>query len=162
VLNNLVIGVFRSSAIDRRCSRILLDSDGVLADVLYILYQRNPSEIKGVPPNQTEIHEFVCMADKYTQLTILESARAEAVNAFGLVGADDDVRQSGSLLKQEDGFVVATFILAGALCGCQWRETGLVRDTHSARSTIEANVTSLDRSVHQIGCHHSSRNSYIE
>jgi hypothetical protein len=151
VLDDLVIRVLRSSAVDRRRSGVLLDSDGILADVLYVYYIREASRIHWVsPPNQTEMDEFVCVSDMRRLLTILESARAETVDAFSLVGADDDVRESSSLLEQEDGFVVATFVLTAALYGCQRCEIGSLRDTHSTRSTIIANVATLSKNISRV------------
>lgn len=46
---------------------------------------------------------------------VLDGARALAVNTLDLVGADDDVLEGSTVLKDEDGILVTTLLLASAL-----------------------------------------------
>lgn len=48
---------------------------------------------------------------------VLEVAGAEAVDALGLVCADDDVLQGCAVLEDEDGVLLATLVLVGAGAG---------------------------------------------
>lgn len=46
---------------------------------------------------------------------VLDGARAHAVNTLNLIGANDDVLEGGSVLKDEDGILVAALLLTSAL-----------------------------------------------
>jgi hypothetical protein len=50
----------------------------------------------------------------FLKVDVVEGAGTEAVNALGLVGANDDVLESGTLLEEEDGVVVTALRLASA------------------------------------------------